>query len=101
MRFDLLAELESEQWKFIIPIVVLVFALVVIVVLWQFFGLWLQAFMSNAQVSMFDLIGMRLRKVDSRSIVLSKIRAVKAGLDISTNDLESHYLAGGRVQNVI
>jgi uncharacterized protein YqfA (UPF0365 family) len=48
-----------------------------------------------------ELIGMKFRKVDARSIVLSKIRAVKAGLDITTNDLETHYLAGGRVQNVI
>src|SRR5687767_13207754 len=88
-------------WSVIVPIVVIILGIVVVIVLWQFFGLWLQAFMSNAGVSIFDLIGMRLRKVDARSIVLSRIRAVKAGLDITTNDLETHYLAGGRVQNVI
>ena len=92
---------EVVPWQIILPLVVLVVVLVVVAILWQFFGLWLQAFMSNANVSMADLIGMRLRKVDSRSIVLSKIRAVKAGMEISTNDLETHYLAGGRVQNVI
>jgi uncharacterized protein YqfA (UPF0365 family) len=49
---------------------------------------------------MFDLIGMSLRKVDSRTIVFSRIQLVKAGLNqISVNDLESHYLAGGRVTN--
>ena len=80
-------------------------AVVIVVLLFvigQFFSLWLQAFMSNASVSIWDLIGMRLRKVDPRTIVIGKIQLVKAGIhDISPNDLESHYLAGGRVQNVI
>jgi uncharacterized protein YqfA (UPF0365 family) len=76
--------------------------LVILAILAQFFGLWLQAFMSRAEVALADLIGMRLRKVDARIVVLSKIRAVKAGLDIiTTNDLETHYLAGGHVPSVI
>ncbi len=75
--------------------------LTILFIIAQFFRLWLQAFMSNADVGMFDLIGMRLRKVDATTVVLCKIQLVKAGLqDISTNDLESHYLAGGRVPNV-
>ncbi|MBI4578289.1 MAG: flotillin-like FloA family protein, partial [Planctomycetes bacterium] len=82
-------------------VVILILIMVVGLLVTQVLGLWFQAFMSNANVSIFDLIGMRFRKVDSRSIVLSRIRAVKAGLDISVNDLETHYLAGGRVQNVI
>ena len=72
-----------------------------IVVLFNFFGLWFQALLSNARVSLADLIGMRFRKVDARTIVLSRIRAVKSGLPISTNQLETHYLAGGRVVNVV
>jgi uncharacterized protein YqfA (UPF0365 family) len=75
--------------------------LVIFIVIAQFFRLWLQAFMSNADVGMTDLIGMKLRKVDGMTIVLSKIQLVKAGIhEIGTNDLESHYLAGGRVPNV-
>jgi len=85
----------------ILSVLLIIVGIVIIVFLWQFIGLWVQAFMSNAGVSIFDLIGMKFRKVDARSIVLSRIRAVKAGLDISVNDLETHYLAGGRVQNVI
>ncbi len=85
----------------ILSVLLIIVGLVIVVFLWQFIGLWVQAFMSNAGVSIFDLIGMKFRKVDARSIVLSRIRAVKAGLDISVNDLETHYLAGGRVQNVI
>lgn len=72
-----------------------------VVVLFNFFGLWFQALLSNAKVSLADLIGMRFRKVDARTIVLSRIRAVKSGLPISTNQLETHYLAGGRVVNVV
>jgi len=75
--------------------------LVVLFIIAQFFRLWLQAFMSRANVGIGDLIGMRLRKVDANTVVIAKIQLVKAGIhDISTNDLESHYLAGGRVYNV-
>ncbi len=67
----------------------------------QFFRLWLQAYMSNAGVRMTDLIGMRLRKVDMNSVVFAKIQLVKSGIhDMTVNDLESHYLAGGRLGNV-
>jgi len=93
-------DISTILW-YAIPIVILIGAMVIFALVAQVIGLWFQAFMSNANVSMYDLIGMRFRKVDSRSIVLSRIRAVKAGLDISTNDLESHYLAGGRIQNVV
>jgi len=75
--------------------------LTMLLVVAQFFRLWLQAFMSNADVGMFDLIGMRLRKVDAQTVVICKIQLVKSGIStVSTNDLESHYLAGGRVPNV-
>ncbi|MEM8835424.1 MAG: flotillin-like protein FloA [Planctomycetota bacterium] len=75
--------------------------LVVGAFLLNFINLWLQALLSGAPVSIFALIGMRLRKVDPRTIVLSRIRAVKAGIEVATNELETHYLAGGRVPSVI
>jgi uncharacterized protein YqfA (UPF0365 family) len=75
--------------------------LVLLIVVGQFFGLWIQALFSRAGISMRELIGMRLRKVDLRTIVFGKIQAVKAGLQVTTADLETHYLAGGRVRNVI
>lgn len=81
--------------------IAVIFALIVFFVFLSFMNLWVQALFSGAGVSMFDLIGMRLRKVDPRTIVYSRIRAVKAGLDLSTNQLETHYLAGGRVPSVI
>ena len=81
----------------IIIVVVIVFFLLFL----KFFRLWLQAKLSRADVKFSELIGMWLRKVDTRTIVLSKITAIQAGLTLTTRDLESHYLAGGRVQNVL
>ncbi len=91
----------SFSYAWIIWGIIGVIALTIFIVLFQFFGLWLQAYMSNADVGLFDLIGMRLRKVNAHVVVQCKIQLVKAGLhDILVNDLESHYLAGGRVANV-
>ncbi|KPK85813.1 MAG: hypothetical protein AMJ81_02665 [Phycisphaerae bacterium SM23_33] len=80
-----------------VSLVVLILFLVVA----KFFTLWVQALFAKAKVTLGELIGMALRKVDARVIVLSKIRAVQAGLALGTSDMESHYLAGGRVPNVI
>lgn len=76
-------------------------ALIVFIFLLQFFNLYIQAYTSNAKVGLLDMVGMKLRKVDIRTVVINRIRAVKAGIDIPTNALETHYLAGGRVSNVI
>ena len=63
--------------------------------------LWVAAFASGAYVGLFTLMGMRLRRVPPGTIVTARISAVKAGLDISVNDLEAHYLAGGNVVSVV
>jgi uncharacterized protein YqfA (UPF0365 family) len=84
-----------------IAVVAGIFVLIFIAFLLQFLGLWIQATVSNASVSLFDMIGMRFRKVDLRAVVINRIRAVKAGMDIPTNAIETHYLAGGRVNHVI
>ncbi|MCZ7633058.1 MAG: flotillin-like protein FloA [Phycisphaerales bacterium] len=85
----------------IIAVVVFLFIIVLLFVVGQFINLYIQALLSNARVGILELVGMRLRKVDIRVIVLSRIRAKKAGIDVTTNQLETHYLAGGRVQNVV
>ncbi len=74
---------------------------VLLLLVMKFARLWLQAYFSRANVTLAELIGMWLRKVDARTIVLSKITAIQAGLQLTTQDLESHYLAGGRVPNVV
>ena len=82
-------------------VVIGIVALVLILLVMKFARLWLQAYFSRADVRLSELIGMWLRRVDARTIVLSKITAVQAGLQLTTTDLESHYLAGGRVPNVV
>ncbi len=63
--------------------------------------LWFRAFVSSAHISMFRLIGMKLRKVDSQLIILNYITARKAGLKISVDELETHYMSGGNVENLV
>ncbi len=82
-------------------IVVGLAVLVLVLLFMKFFRLWLQAWLSRADVKFSELIGMWLRRVDTRTIVLSKITAIQAGIKLTTQDLESHYLAGGRVPNVV
>jgi len=63
--------------------------------------LWLEAFASGVRVGLGNLIGMRLRKVSPPQIIRPLIAASKAGLSLSTDDLEAHYLAGGDVGRVV
>ena len=63
--------------------------------------LWISAVASGVWVNLFQLIFMRLRKVPPSLIVNSLINASKAGLDLSRNELEAHYLAGGHLPSVI
>src|SRR6202022_2837560 len=81
--------------------VLAVFAFVLCVILFNFFGIWLRARIANAPVSMGKMVGMRLRKVPVGLIVDSRITAVKAGIDVPSDPLEAHYLAGGDVNQVI
>ena len=80
---------------------------VILLVLWSYAGLWFQAYMSRANVTLLSLIGMSFRRVNSRVIVQAKIMATQAGIGkedrtgITTRRLEAQYLAGGNVPNVI
>src|SRR3954449_8005988 len=82
-------------------VVLLIVILVVVAILWRFIGLYIRAGISGASVGMFDLIGMSLRKVNPLAIVNARIQAVRAGLDVTTPEMESHVLAGGDVVRVI
>jgi uncharacterized protein YqfA (UPF0365 family) len=90
-----------------VALVLGVLALVLFIVVVTYGSLWFQAYMSNAKVSLFSLIGMSLRQVDARVIVRSKIMAMQAGVGsdptagVTTRRLEAHYLAGGNVPGVI
>jgi uncharacterized protein YqfA (UPF0365 family) len=76
--------------------------LILLGVIAAFFKIWIRAYASGAHVSFGTLVGMRLRKVSAGLIVDARIMAVKAGLTgTTTNDLETHYLAGGNVVQVV
>ncbi|WP_180953708.1 flotillin-like protein FloA [Bacillus sp. T33-2] len=63
--------------------------------------LWVSALAAGVRVSIFTLVGMRLRRVIPSRVINPLIKAHKAGLNVSTNQLESHYLAGGNVDRVV
>ena len=81
-------------------IIIIAFLIAAVVVL-SFIKLYIQALLSGARVSILSLIAMRLRRVNPNTIVEGRISAVKAGLNITTNELETHYLAGGNVIRVV
>jgi uncharacterized protein YqfA (UPF0365 family) len=91
----------SQLTIYIIFGIVLVAGLVAIIVLGNFFGVWLRAKIADAPVPFSKLIGMRLRKVPVGLIVDSRITAVKAGIPQETDMLEAHYLSGGNVSHVV
>ncbi|MCG8650129.1 MAG: flotillin-like protein FloA [Pirellulales bacterium] len=78
--------------------------LIAVFVFTRYFGLWIQSQLTRANITFFNLLGMTFRKVNSRTIVRSKIMATQAGLsdpELTSEALEAHYLAGGNVQQVI
>ena len=64
-------------------------------------GLWISAIAANVKVGIFNLVGMRLRRVAPAKIIFPLIKATKAGLDVKVNQLEAHLLAGGDVDRVV
>ena len=65
------------------------------------FGLiWLRGYVTNAPITLLQLITLQLRKIPARRIVDTRIILVKAGIDVSVDDLSTHYLAGGNIINV-
>ncbi len=80
-----------------------VIAFIVVTIMFRFIpvGLWVTALFSGVRISFLTLFGMRLRRVNPAAIVLPMISAHKAGIRLATDDLESHYLAGGNVNRVV
>lgn len=82
-------------------VVVVILIVIAAIVLIRFGSLWIQAASSGARISWMSLVGMWFRKVDPLIIVNSRIMAVKAGLNLPADLLETHYLARGNVPNVV
>jgi len=107
-RLPVLVALDGQELVLLAAIGLLVLVgIVLLIAIAKYFTLWLQAYMSNARVSMLSLIGMGLRQVHARTIVAGKIMAMQAGVGtdpqtgITTRRLEAHFLAGGDVPRVI
>ena len=86
------------------PIVAVIIGIIVLLYLFLYLipiGLWFQALVSGVRISLLQLIFMRWRKVTPSVIVRAMIEGTKAGLALNRNDLEAHYLAGGRVPDVV
>ena len=86
---------------FILIIIAGIIGLALFYFIFSYIALWLQALVSGAKVGLLNIIFMRLRKVPPKLVVESKIMAVKAGIEIPTDSLESHFLAGGNVSRVV
>ena len=89
----------------VLVIVCIVIGLVVLAIFGRFFRLWIQSVLTGANITIFDLVGMTLRKVNPTVITRTKIMAVQAGIGddagVTAKSLEAHYLAGGHVPRVI
>src|SRR5688572_561372 len=85
----------------ILWVLVAIFILVVLIVFFKYLGLFIRCMTSGANIGLFELLMMSLRKVSPETIAQARISAVQAGLDSGTTDLQAHYLAGGNVLNVV
>ncbi len=96
-----------QPWMIIVIAVIVLFVVMLTIIMVSFGKLWFQAYMSNARVTIWNLVGMYLRKVDARVMVKAKIMVLQAGIatesssEITSRRLEAHYLAGGDVPRVI
>ena len=78
-------------------VVILLVGIFFLVIFFSFLRLWIQCFLTGAKISILDLIGMKLRNVDYSMIVRQKIALVQAGVKVSTQEMEAHYLSRGNV----
>ncbi len=84
----------------VVYIVLGVIALVFLAFFVKFFGLWFRALLSGAPIKLGRLVGMWIRRVKTVGIVDSRIMLTKAGIDVDSDPLETHFLAGGDVLRV-
>lgn len=89
---------------FLVKLIIIVGVIVIITTVFFTFvplGLWVSSLAANVKVSIFNLVGMRLRRVIPSKIVIPLIKSTKAGMGLNVNQLEAHYLAGGNVDTVV
>jgi len=92
---------EVSGFALVALIVLAILGFVVAILLINFFSVWIRALFSGARATFTELIALRLRKVPVGLVVDSRITAMKSGLDVTIDDLSTHFLAGGNVQMVV
>ena len=90
----------AGNFRVALGILLFIVLIVFIGVVLKFAGVWVRAYMSGARVSLWQLVGMSLRRIPPSLVVDARISLIKAGLSVTVNNMESHYLAGGDVINV-
>lgn len=96
-----IGDTEISGWRVFVLVGLLVIGLVAAIIVINFFSVWIRALFSGAKVRFTELIALRLRSVPVAMVVDNRITAVKSGLDVTIDDLSTHYLAGGNVQMVV
>src|SRR5262245_41503229 len=87
----------QDYWLLILAAVLLLLGVCFLIVFFSFVRLWIQCLLTGARISILDLLGMKLRNVDYVMIVRQKIALIQAGVKVSTQDMEAHYLSRGNV----
>lgn len=85
----------------LVAVVGAIIVFIMLAVIFSFLSVWIRAWTSNAYISFRSLIAMKLRAVPPKIIVDARIRIVKSGLELSSNELEAHFLAGGNIIQVV
>lgn len=93
-------DLLERYWPLIVGGLLLLVGIFFLIVFFSFVRLWIQCLLTGAKISILDLVGMKLRNVDYAMIVRQKIALIQAGVKVSTQDMEAHYLSRGNVPKV-
>lgn len=88
---------KENPWVVALLVLVLGIGGFFVLLFFRYLRLWVQCFMSGARISIWELVGMELRKVDYTMVIRQKIALVQAGVKVMTSELEAHYLSGGNV----
>src|SRR5437764_5962982 len=89
-----------EHWPLLVGVVALVVVLIFLFIFFSFVQLWIQCLLTGARIGILDMVRMKLCRVDYVMVVRQKIALVQAGVKVSTQEMEAHYLDKGNVQKV-
>jgi uncharacterized protein YqfA (UPF0365 family) len=89
---------DPSAWLIVGGLVIVVIGIVLVFVFLSFLNLWVQCVLTGADISIWSLLWMKLRKVNYEMVVKQKIALVQAGVTVSTSEMEAHYLSGGDLE---